>query len=179
VEANKREVLSFEELQRLANTPTEASEVRRAFLFCSYTGLAWVDLKALTWENVNLKENFISIVRSKLEKYNRKIEVPLNETAIKLMGEPGKKKDAIFELPTANGANKSLKLWVARAKIDKHITWHCGRHGLDTSLIKDGTGIYEIGNMLGHASLKYTKRYLHDSREQNQKDIDSLPKIKL
>jgi site-specific recombinase XerD len=178
-EASERDVLTFDELQILSSTYTKATEVKRAFLFSSVTGLAWVDVKGLTWENVNLKERKMKIVRSKLKKYNRQKEYPLNDTALKLLGEPGKKNELIFDLPTANGANRSLNLWVQRAGIEKHITWHCGRHGFGTNLIFHGTDILTTKNLLGHETMKYTQRYVRASEEMNRKAVDNLPNIKL
>ncbi len=114
----KKDVLTLDEIQVLANTPTESSEVKRAFLFSCVTGLRWQSVKALTWDNVNLNEGFISLLQSKTE---NDVQINLNTTAIELLGKPGK--DLVFDLPTANGANKTVKAWVRRAKIKKKITW--------------------------------------------------------
>ena len=57
--------------------------------------------------------------------------IHLNDTAIKLLGAAWKTRDQCFRLPTANGANKTLKAWVKRAKINKEITWHNARHHLE------------------------------------------------
>jgi integrase len=85
--------------------------------------------------------------------------------------EDGEKKDFIFDLPTANGCNKSLQLLVDRAKIKKTISWHCARHSYGTNLIHNGTDIYIASQLLGHQSLAHTKRYVRASREMNQKKL--------
>jgi hypothetical protein len=54
----------MEEIQKLATTATESDEVKRAFLFTCMTGLAWIDIKLLKWENIN--EGVMTIQRKKL-----------------------------------------------------------------------------------------------------------------
>lgn len=62
---------------------------------------------------------------------NSGVVVPLSDTALTLIGKPSTNtpsKELIFELPSYTACSKALKRWVKRAKIDKHITWHSGRH---------------------------------------------------
>jgi integrase/recombinase XerD len=175
-QAAEKDVLTADELQVLARTVTEAPEVKRAFLFCTQTGLRWIDVKKLTWSAIHLAERKMKFTQSKTGKA---VQVPLNSTAIALLGKEKSKKELVFDLPTANGCNKSLKGLVQRAKIAKSITWHCGRHSFGTSLIYNKTDIFTASQLLVHASLAHTKRYVRASQEMNQKAVDSLPKINL
>jgi integrase/recombinase XerD len=110
--AKKKDTLTLDELKTLAATNTERIEVRRAALFTCVTGLAWVDVKKLKWEEIKLESRMMEMIRAKQEKDNKTVSIPLNNTAIKLLGEAGKPTEKVFKLPTANGANKSLKAWV-------------------------------------------------------------------
>lgn len=175
-QAKEKEVLKFEELQLLANTSTDAEMVKRAFLFCAVTGLRFCDVKELTWDNLNTEDRLMNITQSKTSKVG---EFPLNQTALNILKPYGKGDDKVFDLPTANGCNKSLQLWVDRAKIKKKITWHCARHSYGTNLIYSGTDIFTASQLLGHASLTHTKRYVRASREMNQNAVDKLPTINL
>ena len=175
-EAFEKDVLTAAELQLIAKTQTEAPEVKRSFLFCTQTGLRWIDAKKLTWSSINLSEHKMKFTQSKTGKV---VQIPLNSTAITLLGKEQGKKMLVFELPSANGCNKSLKALVKRAKVDKEITWHCGRHSFGTNLIYNKTDIFTASQLLGHASLAHTKRYVRASNEMNQKAVDSLPKINL
>jgi integrase len=176
-EAKQKDVLTFEELQKLADTSTESKEVKRAFLFCSVTGLAWIDVKKLTWANIDLKnERMIKVARTKTKKGD---VLPLNDTALKILKESKHKTGLVFDLPTANGANKSLKMWVRRAEINKSITWHCARHGFGTNLIYNGVDIHTTSMLLQHTSLKHTQRYVRASEEMNRKAVDKLPGLKI
>ncbi|MEO6704807.1 MAG: tyrosine-type recombinase/integrase, partial [Ginsengibacter sp.] len=98
----------------------------------------------------------------------------LNETAINLLQEPGNKEDKVFNLHTNNGANKTLKAWVKRAKIDKKITWHNARHSYGTNLIFTGADILTTSKLLGHTSIKHTHRYVDVANEMKEKANDKI-----
>jgi integrase len=68
-EARIKDVLTFEELQLVANTETEAPEVKKAFLFCSLTMLRFVDVKTLTWDSINLEERYMRVKQAKTGKH--------------------------------------------------------------------------------------------------------------
>ena len=158
--AKKKDILTLKELKQLGSTPTESIEVRRAFLFSCVTGLRWCDVKLLQWGSID--GNNLSIIQSKT---GAEVKIPLNETALMLLDKPKKKNDLIFNLPSANGANKTIKAWVKRAKIDKAITWHNARHSFGTNLIFNEVDILTTSKLLGHSSMKHTQRYVDASNE--------------
>ena len=169
--ASKKDILTLEELKTLAATPTESSEVKRAFLFSCVTGLRWCDIKALTWQSINFDTNQMSIKQSKT---GEEITTPLNNTAVKLLGEAKEVADTVFVLPTANGANKTVKAWVKRAKINKAITWHNARHSFGTNLIFNDVDVLTASKLLGHTSMKHTQRYVDTAAEMKQKATDKV-----
>lgn len=169
--AKKKDILTLEELKILAATPTESGEVRRAFLFSSLSGLRWIDVKPLTWGNINLESRQMNVNQSKTEE---DVATPLNDTAVQLLGMPGAAKDLVFDLPTANGANKTLKAWVKRAGISKKITWHNGRHSYGTNLIFHDVDLLTTSRLLGHTSTKHTTRYVRASQEMKEKATDKI-----
>ena len=170
--ARKKDILTLEEIRLLILTDINSPEVKRAALFSCVTGLAWVDIKNLTWESIRGKH--IEYIREKQDKYYETISIPLNDTAIELLGEKGEKKDKVFNLPTANGANKTIKAWIKRAKIDKTITWHNLRHSFGTNLIMSGVDLFTTSKLLGHSSTKHTMRYIRPSEELKSTAIDKL-----
>jgi integrase/recombinase XerD len=169
--AKKKDTLTLDELGTLAATPTKSSEVRKAFLFSCVTGLRWCDVKSLKWSNVNTVNKQMSLTQSKT---SEEVSTPLNDTANKILGEQGDPKKNVFELPTANGANKTLKAWVKRAKIEKKITWHNARHSFGTNLIFNDVDILTTSKLLGHTSMKYTQRYVRTAEEMKQRGTDSI-----
>lgn len=169
--AKKKETLTMEEIQLLANTPTESKEVRRAALLSLVTGLRWADISTLKWGNINVKEKQLSLPQSKT---GRHVFININETAVKLLGKPATAKALIFVLPTANGANKTLKAWVKRAGITKKITWHNLRHSFGTNLVFNGANLSTASSLLGHSSYRHTQRYVTAANELKERATDTL-----
>lgn len=169
--AERKDILTLEELKTLAATPTESGEVKRAFIFCAVTGLRWIDVKALTWDKINIQGEQMNI---RQDKTGEDVSVPLNNTALKLLDQPGEPGELVFALPTANGANKTLKAWVKRAKINKKITWHNARHSFGTNLIYQDVDVLTASKLLGHTTMKHTQRYVKTAAEMKQKATDKL-----
>ena len=105
--------------------------------------------------------------------------VDLNKTALKLIGEPQSADSKVFELPTDTACNKTLKAWVKRAGINKHITWHCARHSLAVNLLTlkgdSKPDIKTVSSILGHSSLKHTEKYTRIVDEIKKDAVNALP----
>ncbi len=93
---------------------------------------------------------------------------------MKLLGSPGKAELNIFKLPSATGANKTLKAWIKTAKINKAITWHNLRHSFGTNLIFNDVDLLTTSKLLGHQSTKHTIRYVKAGEEMKQTATDKL-----
>ena len=169
--AKKKDVLTLEEIQLLNKTHSASPIVKNAFLFSCVTGLRFCDVKALTWNHLDLNNKLMTLIQSKTEK---EVTVPLNDVAIKLAGEPQKSNALVFELPTANGANKTLKAWVKRAGIDKAITWHNGRHSFGTNLIFNEVDILTTSKLMGHTTTTHTQRYITASEEMKRNATNKI-----
>ena len=174
----EKDVLTIEELQLLTKTHCGNEDVKRAFLFCCNTGLRFCDVKALQWENI--QDGIMKIEQSKTKDKSNDggvVEVTLNDTAISLLGTPKEDQELVFKLPTHGATGKNLNHWLARASIEKHITFHCSRHTFGTLLASYDNGINTIGKLLGHTSLKHTSKYIRTSNEMKQKAVNSIPSL--
>lgn len=171
--SSEKEVLTTEETFLLSATECSNIDVKRAFLFCCLTGLRFCDVKALKWSNIS-NENVLTIVQIKTKE---KVIVPLNENAIRLIGEKRSGKSFIFDLPTHTGCLMILKKWVEKAQINKHITWHCARHTFATSLVFVDVGINLVSSLLGHKDLRQTQIYVRTAELSKTKAINKLPNI--
>ncbi|MCO5285999.1 MAG: site-specific integrase [Chitinophagaceae bacterium] len=167
--ARKKDTLTPDEIKLLWNTPTESDQVKKAFLFCCMTGLRWCDVSMLKWHNIQ-KESIV-ISQSKTDE---DVTINMNGTALQLIGKRGKPDQLVFELPTANGANKTVKAWVRRAGIQKEITWHNARHSAGTNLAFNGENLLTIAAILGHTSTKHTQRYVKAAQALKQRATDGL-----
>lgn len=169
-----KDVLSDSELRLLFNTACNSDNLKRAFLFCCFTGLRAVDVRELRWKNIDVKNKSFKFSQSKT---GVRMLPPLSETAIDLLGEEGKPNDLVFDLPTHEAMNKTLKAWVVRAKIKKHITFHCARHTFATSLLVHGADLKTTSELLGHTTTRETEKYTHISEQMKRKAVDALPPL--
>lgn len=182
----KKEVLSLEEIAQLIGTHYEGQSlaVRRAFIFCLYTGLRWCDVKELTFANIDFGNRLLRFEQAKTKGHSTAsaVVIPLTEEVLELIGKPSSEggRDAhIFPLPTHNACLKSLRKWTAKAGIEKHITWHCARHSFAVNILSNGSDIKTVSSLLGHSGLKHTEKYTRAVDKLKADAVNSLPKLKL
>ncbi|MEO8770864.1 MAG: site-specific integrase [Ferruginibacter sp.] len=170
MEGIPKDTLNIEELKTLYACHCSNDTVKRAFLFCCFTGLRYCDVSKLKWENV--QNGILSIVQSKTR---HNLTAELHQTALSLLGNVGSATDLVFSLPTNNGYNKVVKGWMKKAEIDKHITAHCGRHTFATLLVQNGADILSVSAVMGHKTIKYTQRYTRVADTMRSQTIQKLP----
>lgn len=179
----KKEILSQEEIVLLANTHYEKEnpDIHRAFIFCLYCGLRWCDVKDLTYANVDYSNKLLKFEQSKTKAHSAAsgVVIPLNDGLLHLIGQPkdGNRNQIIFPLPSHTMCLKALRHWVARAGIQKHITWHCARHSCGTNLLSNGANIKTVASILGHSGLAHTEKYTRAVDSLKQAAINSMPPL--
>lgn len=185
-QALRKDILSIEEVEQLiATTYTgQNPNVRRAFIFCLYTGLRFCDVSQLQYKNVDYTNRLLSFEQAKTKGHSASsgVVIPLNDGLISLVGTPpeeGGKEALIFELPSSTMCLKALRHWTARAGIDKHITWHCARHSFAVNILNNGANIKTVASLLGHSGLKHTEKYTRAVDSLKEAAINSLPELKL
>jgi integrase/recombinase XerC len=62
---------------------------------------------------------------------------------------------------TAKTVSYNLAQLRKRAGISKRLTAHSWRHGFATSLLRSGADVESVRQLLGHAHLGFTQRYVH------------------
>lgn len=154
----RKDVLSLEEIQTLINChyENENPNVRRAFIFCLYSGLRFCDVKDLTYKNIDYSNKLLRFEQTKAKGHsaNSGVVIPLNDGLLSVIGEPpadGNKDTLIFNLPSYESCCKSVKRWVKRAGINKHISWHCARHSFAVNILNNGANIKTVASLLGHS----------------------------
>lgn len=175
-------MLSIEEMQRLITThyEGESTNIRRAFIFCMYSGLRWCDVKDLTFGNVDYSNRLLRFEQAKTKGHSSAsgVVIPLNDGLLGLIGQ-GERNALIFPLPSHTMCLKALRHWTKRAGIDKHITWHCARHSFAVNILNNGANIKTVASLLGHSGLKHTEKYTRTVDSLKEAAINSLPELKL
>lgn len=168
----EKDTLTIEEIRALVSSDCGNKDVKRAFLFACNTGLRFVDIKALKWENIK-GDNLVL----KQAKTDINVKIFLNENAKQFLGNKGKEDEFVFNLPSHNATIKNLEYWAKRAGIEKHITFHCARHTFGTLLAYYENDILTISKLMGHTSLKHTTKYIRVAEEIKKKAVNSIPDI--
>ena len=172
----KKEVLDIDELRLLAQAPCGNKEVKKAFLFCCYTGLGLAEVADLRWRNIR-KDRLITFRK----KTGSPINNQLNSAALKIIGEERNKDSFIFNIQeiSQTAVNKNLKYWSNRAYIDKKITFYCARHSFACLLLMNGANLKTVADAMGHASTKTTLKYLNHVERLKDEAIKNLPDLDL
>jgi integrase len=156
---SRREVLTIEEVNKLANTPCSNNILRRASFFSILTGLRHCDIQELKWGQI-VRHNDSWRINFDQEKTDGVEYTPISDQAYELCGERRDPDRLVFEgLMNPSWINRPVKKWIEAAGITKHITFHCFRHSYATLQLTNGTDIFTVSKMLGHTNVKTTQIY--------------------
>jgi site-specific recombinase XerD len=171
---SRREHLSVEELNILAETPCDRPILKRAALFSALTGVRHCDIQKLKWKEIQVVGEQVRL--NFTQQKTKGVEyMPISEQAYQLCGEPGKPEQLVFEdLPDPSWISGPLKRWIKSAGITRNITFHCFRHTYATLQLAGGTDIYTVSKMLGHTNVKTTQIYAKVVDEKKQKATDAI-----
>ncbi len=176
-EEGTRMYLTLDEVRKLAVTECEYPQIKAAFLFSCLTGLRRSDVLRLTWGDVHKQGEFTRII-FRQKKTSGQEYLDISPQAAELMGERGLPDEHVFtDIHSPSCTNNTLKLWVARAGINKTITFHCGRHTFATLMLDIGTDIYTVSKLLGHRDLSTTQIYAKVMDKNKQAAVASIPTI--
>ena len=180
---SRREVLTIEEVNKLANTPCSNNVLRRASFFSILTGLRHCDIQELKWGQI-VRHNDSWRINFDQEKTDGVEYTPISDQAYEMCGERRDPDRLVFEgLMNPSWINRPVKKWIEAAGITKHITFHCFRHSYATLQLTNGTDIFTVSKMLGHTNVKTTQIYakvVDAKKEQAAKaiTIENLDKNK-
>jgi integrase len=171
---SRREHLSVEELNILAETPCDRAILKRAALFSALTGVRHCDIQKLKWKEIQVVGEQVRL--NFTQQKTKGVEyMPISEQAYQLCGEPGKPEQLVFEdLPDPSWISGPLKRWIKSAGITRNITFHCFRHTYATLQLAGGTDIYTVSKMLGHTNVKTTQIYAKVVDEKKQKATKAI-----
>lgn len=163
-----REVLTEEELHRLSKKKFSVERlrtVRDMFVFCCYTGLAYVDVHKLKRSELvkGIDGNlWIYTYRQKTNSASRIPVLPVALSIIRAYGDHPQcvVKDTLLPVMSNQKMNAYLKEIADLCKIEKPLTFHIARHTFATTVtLNNGVPIESVAKMMGHTSIKTTQIY--------------------
>ncbi len=173
-ELEKMEKKSFD-IERLAI-------VRDLFVFCCYTGLAYVDVMKLTANHIVRGidgEDWIKILR---QKTNIPVNTPILPQAKQIIEKyqdhyRSAKLDTVFPVFSNQKVNSYLKEIADLCGIKKTLTFHIARHTFATTVtLSNGVPIETVSKMLGHTKVATTQIYARVLEQKISDDMRSLRK---
>lgn len=172
--------LTLDEVGKLAETPCQYPELKKAFLFSCFCGLRMSDIRNLKWGAIGKMSDGSKQVEMIQQKTKTPIYVPLSDNALDWLPDKGRKgaNDKVFDLPHVSTIEKWLAKWAEDAGVNKHITFHISRHTFATLGLTYGADIYTISKLVGHSRIQTTERYAKVIDENKRKAVNLIPKLK-
>ena len=157
--------LTQEELTRLANKDfniVRLEQVRDVFLFCCYTGLAYIDVYSLSINDIT-EENGRLWIRKSRYKTNVMYHVPILKPAKEILDKYASlshKEGKLLPVLSNQKMNAYLKEIAGIVGISKDLTTHLARHTFATTVtLANQVSIENVSTMLGHSSIRMTQHY--------------------
>ena len=177
-----KEYLSVDEIQTLIDkeiTNKRLAQVRDIFAFCCFTGLAFIDIKNLTPDDIKKGVNGKQWILSSRQKTGTQTHIPLFPHALMLIERYKNHPEAVNKgtvLPVLSNQkmNAYLKEVAVICDIDKHLTMHLARHTFATYLLTKNVPIETVSKLLGHKSLKTTQIYAKVIDTKVAADLDAI-----
>lgn len=177
------EFLTKEEIQSISVkkiTIERLSQVRDVFLFCCFTGLAYVDIKKLNASEVSVgvdNELWIFTRRGKTNIPSRIPLLPISKKILDVYKDHPQCVNSRKLLPVLSNQkyNSYLKELADICGISKNLTTHTARHTFATTVtLTNGVPIESVSKMLGHKKLQTTQHYARVLDIKVSEDMQAL-----
>lgn len=179
-EQKDRGFLTKEELQLLINAKMKNAQyelVRDLFVFSSFCGLSYSDVKNLTKSNLQTSFDGHLWIITRRQKTNTDSSIRLLEVPKRIIEKyKGYSRDnRIFPVPSNSSCNAILKKIAKQCGINKRLTYHVSRHTFSTTVtLSQGVPIETVSRMLGHTNIKTTQIYAKITKEKISQDMEIL-----
>ena len=178
-----REFLTEQEIQEIMNKEfvTERLEqIRDIFVFSCFTGLAYIDVKQLTSNNIVLGIDGDKWINKNRQKTDTNSKIPLLPTAQYILDKYADHPVCLnvgnlLPVPSNQKMNAYLKEIADVCGIKKDLTFHMARHTFATTVtLSNGVPIETVSKMLGHTNLKTTQHYAKILDKKISEDMQVL-----
>lgn len=179
----ERAFLVEEEIQVLASkefATDRLNQVKDIFLFSCFTGLAYIDVKKLTKNNITIGIDGEKWIYTNRQKTDTRSNIPLLPMAEEIIAKYKEHPQCLNEgklLPVLSNQkmNSYLKEMADVCGINKELTFHIARHTFATTVtLTNGVPIESVSKMLGHKNLRTTQHYAKILDRKVSEDMKAL-----
>ncbi|MFZ2341359.1 MAG: tyrosine-type recombinase/integrase [Bacteroidales bacterium] len=160
--------LSQGELQKIMTRNFEIkriAQVRDVFVFCCFTGLAFIDVKTLTVKYLLQGVDGKLWIRKQRNKSKQWAHIPLLPDDRQIIDQyrsnpQCQRKGVLLPVLSNQKMNAYLKEIADLCGIQKNLTTHCARHTFATTVtLANKISMESVSKMLGHSNLTMTMKY--------------------
>lgn len=170
----------LDKIMKFEIDPTLKRSISRdIFVFACFTGMAYVDIKHLTYDKIMEEEDGSKWIIAKRIKSGIKYQIKLMDIPLAIIEKyRGAAPDGkVFSVPQMKTVHRSLNYIAVRSNINKMIGFHQGRHTFASLItLSEGVPIETVSLMLGHRHIKTTQGYAELSLDKIAKDAKQLSK---
>lgn len=173
-----RGFLTDEEIKLLINkefaTP-RLDLVRDTFIFSCFTGLAYIDVKNLTEDNI-VELDGRQWIMTKRQKTKISTNIILLDIPKMIIAKyaSARKNGKLLPILSNQKMNSYLKEIGDICEIKKNLTFHLARHTFATMSLSKGVPIESVSRMLGHSNIKTTQIYARITNKKLEADMLAL-----
>ncbi|MDY5938862.1 MAG: site-specific integrase [Phocaeicola sp.] len=140
--------------------------VRDLFLFSCFTGLAYIDLHSLTYDNIVCLngQDWLITRRQKTSVSTSILLLDIPKAIIEKYRKVEKTLGKVFPSLSNQKMNAYLKEIADLCGIKKNLTFHLARHTFATMSLSKGVPMESVSKMLGHTNIKTTQIYARAPR---------------
>lgn len=176
-----RGYLTQEQIEILMNKDfslKRLEQVRDIFVFCCYTGLAYIDVSKLRQSNIRKSFDGKLWIMGKREKTGISFNIPLLDIAKEILDKYAGTLPDDKALPVLSNQkmNSYLKEIGTLCGINKELTFHLARHTFATLTLSKGVSIESVSKMLGHSNIKTTQIYAKITDAKVSNDMAAFAK---
>ena len=171
-----REYLTEGELKLLMDHEFEDKALtftRDVFVFSAFTGLAFIDLKELKYENI-VDINGSKWIVSQRHKTNIPFQVKLLEVPYQVIIRYQHQGEYVFEQMEYATMAKRIHRVMEEVGIRKRISFHCARHTFAVLALNKGMPIESLSRLLGHTNITTTQIYAKITMHKLEEDMNRL-----
>jgi len=175
--------LEFEEAEQLIAGADE--DWSAAIVVALRTGLRLGELRALRWEDVDLKRGVLTVAQAAWKdivgtpKNGMTRQIPLCDDALTALKQHRHLRgEYVFcredgSLLGKGGLDAPLRRARKRAGL-RHLSWHVLRHTFASHLVMRGVPLKVVQELMGHSTIEMTMRYAHLSAGSKRDAVNKL-----